>query len=398
MKQAPDLQARFTGVLFAIAACLLIWELVHIATWLRVLSPDAALFFLVWWNKLLQLGYFHALTASYSDLTPPTLYLFTFMALFRNAARPWVLLKLINLPFLPIAASLAYGIARRLDANKARSAAVALLVLLLPVVWQDAFHWGQFDMFYTTFLLGTAYALLAGRSTLAMVLFGSALAIKLPAIFLAPALAAMLFAGELSAPAVALVPLMYVVWVLPAAIAGRSWHSLLGIYLRQSQSYPKLSLDAPNLYLLFQDLIPAGRPFQLASLAAVSLAALAAAWMIGTYLRARKAGTPSPDRMIAVMTFSLLAMPYLLPRMHERYYLPGDIFAVLLLATKPRLLLPIILLQTATLATFHRYFVDAALNLSRSLWVFPVVVMFVAMACMTWFFREEMRNTPVRRT
>ena len=101
---------------------------------------------------------------------------------------------------------------------------------MLPESWQNAFHWGQYDSIYTTFLLACCYAIYLRKPTLSMFLFGSALAFKLQALFAGPVLLGLLFAGEVPVYSFAAIPFAYLAWMLPAALAGRSWRQLLGVY------------------------------------------------------------------------------------------------------------------------------------------------------------------------
>jgi Gpi18-like mannosyltransferase len=52
---------------------------------------------------------------------------------------------------------------------------------------------------------------------------------------------------------------------------------------------------------------------------------------------------------LLMVTFSLLASPYLLPRMHDRYFLSADVFTILLCVLLPRYRITAIAMQTASL-------------------------------------------------
>ncbi len=381
----PAFWTRVYGVLGFI--CLAV-ELSKLHTWLPVITLDVSSCYLPWYSMLLHLGRFRGISGAYANYTPPTLYLFSLLSLLPSHSSPNVLLKMINMPFILASSAFAYFIGRQLGATKWRSGAVALIVLALPEAWENALHWGQYDSVYTTFLLGTALAVLHRRNALAMVIFGSALAFKLQAIFAGPALLGLLLAGELEIWTLALIPLAYVMWMVPAALAGRSWNDLLLVYGHQYGLLSTLSVSAPNFYLLVQPYVSQGTAFRLASMTADVLAVAASVWMAWRYrVRADKSAGPS-EAFLWLMTLSQLAVPYLLPRMHERYYFAGNIFAALLLLRRPRSLAPLILLQGAALATYHQYFVHAGYDQRRSLYVLPVVLLFGGLALVVVEFRR----------
>ena len=51
----------------------------------------------------------------------------------------------------------------------------------------------------------------------------------------------------------------------------------------------------------------------------------------------------------------MTVMPYLMPRMHDRYFLPAQLCLVTLTCCDTRFLLPSALLETALLLTFGNY-------------------------------------------
>ena len=142
-------------------------------------------------------GRFHGIAGAYANYTPPTLYLFALASFLGKWIAPVVLLKAVNLPFILISAGLSYEIGLKLGATKQLAGFVSTLTFALPEVWQNAFHWGQYDSVFTTFLLGCCFMIVVRQPTIAMLLVGIALAFKLQAVFVGPAILALLIAGEI---------------------------------------------------------------------------------------------------------------------------------------------------------------------------------------------------------
>ena len=103
-------------------------------------------------------------------------------------------------------------------------------VLFAPTVVVNSAAWGQCDSIYAAFCLGSLYFLLRQKPWWACVFFGIALSFKLQAIFFLPVLIIVLVVNRQRCARAARrardVPLLLV----PAALAGRDWASLLTIY------------------------------------------------------------------------------------------------------------------------------------------------------------------------
>ena len=98
----------------------------------------------------------------------------------------------------------------------------------------------------------------------------------------------------------------------------------MGIYLNQMGEYPRLVLNAPSIY----QLVPYGAEVNDALLSTLGIAAAGALVLallaLGFLLRDRL------DRELA-MTIAVvlcIGVPFLLPRMHERYFFLADIFTL----------------------------------------------------------------------
>ena len=96
-----------------------------------------------------------------------------------------------------------------------------LAVLFAPTVFLNSSCWGQADAIYATFLVACLYWICTGRHWLALGSFGFALAVKAQAMFFAPFLLALLLKRQLSWKPFLLVPIIYLLTLVPAWVAGR---------------------------------------------------------------------------------------------------------------------------------------------------------------------------------
>jgi len=163
-----------------------------------------------------------------------------------------------------------------------------------------------------------------------MLAFALSFSIKFQAIFFVPFLVVLLLKKKVRWWQFLLVPAVYVISCIPAVILGSSWLDVLTIYLRQTTLFSQLSLNAPNLYIFV--------PWEVAEPALmigfiVAFCTLTA-WIICTALNKREI---TPERMVLLALISVSLTPFVLPRMHERYFYPADALSLVAAFFNPEL-------------------------------------------------------------
>ena len=244
------------------------------------------------------------------DYNPPYLYLLAIMSRFPDFS------FLYMVKFVSIGADilLAY-FAMKLASFKSEGPVFQLsffhLTLLLPTVVFNGAYWAQCDAIYAGLALGGLYMGLKKRPCASIVLFTVALSFKLQAIFLLPMLLPLWSVKRLRLRHLLLAPPVYMAMLVPALIGGKTLHSVLTVYLQQANNYAELTMNAPSIYQLmptasFREFNGMGILFALAL-----VFCLCAALMC-------------------------LAIPLVLPRMHERYFFLADVLALVVVAYNPK--------------------------------------------------------------
>ena len=299
-----------------------------------------------WYAFIVENGYFAALRHDFADYNVTYLYLLT--ALAAVDLQPLAAVKAIAMPFDFALAYFVYKcVAHKVrDPNSAVPILAGLAALLAPTVVLNASAWGQSDAIYTTFLVACLYFLLAGRQAAALIAFGLAVSFKLQAVFLAPLLLWLVVKGQLRWCHLAWVPLVYLATCVPAGLVGRPWGELLLIYLDQADRHHRLTMNLPNLYAWiprdYYDWWPLGVVF--AACAVLFLTALV--W--------KSDAKVSAELTVFLAAFSVIVVPYTLPKMHNRYYFPAEVVAIVLAFYLPRCwYLPVLLAVVST----HQYVV-----------------------------------------
>jgi Gpi18-like mannosyltransferase len=217
-------------------------------------------------------------------------------------------------------------------------------VLLFPTVVVNSALWGQCDSVYTSFLLLFAYFAILGRSAAACIAFGCAFAFKLQSIFLAPLVAVLVLRRIVQPVHLLWIPVPYLVAIVPSWLTGRALGDLLSIYVGQATWDTALSVGAPNLFAWIHPPEAVG--------VALGLGLAAAACAVYVVAASRERDPLSPSRLLLLSTLALVLFPFVLPRMHERYFYAADVFSVVLAFQMPRLAWVPIAVGTASLLSY----------------------------------------------
>ena len=183
----------------------------------------------------------------------------------------------------------------------------------------------------------------------------------------------------------AVIPLIYAALMIPAALAGRPWAELLTIYWQQARGFGELSLFAPNPWWFAENwhLLPS-RGGAYAGIVMGTVAGLAIA------LSALKLEKSSAHNLL-VAALSAAAMPYVLPRMHDRYFFIADLLSLAVAFVYPRYWLAAVLFQIGSLTSYLAYF-----GLSMGAPGFAVVPITAGLLLLLMAFRESLGQYPGR--
>lgn len=261
---------------------------------------------------------------NYSPLYMTLLSLSTFIPIPKLYA-----IKTMSVVFDFIAAALFYRIVRTLGESREKATVVAIIMLALPTVVINASMWGQCDIMYTACFLWSFLAIIRKQPARCMIAFGFAASLKPQAIFWTPLLAGLLLAGKLPWRFLLLPLWIYAVCGLPEIVAGRSWVDVM-LHWARVENIPGLTLNAANWYQWIPENSPA--PFAWLGMALTTGFSVLMAWRMVRI----KGEMENPKRLLPLVMLSLLLPPFLLPGMHERYYFPADVFALLYAVYMPR--------------------------------------------------------------
>jgi Gpi18-like mannosyltransferase len=234
------------------------------------------------------------------------------------------LIKTVSLAFTFAMAGAIFATLRHFQESATNALIGATLFLLLPTILVNGAYWGQSDIVYSFFVVLCFLFTLRQEPLLAAAAFGLALSFKAQAILFSPYLFYLLLTREMSLRALIIAPVVYLAMMLPAWTAGRPAPDLLLVYLQQAETFHSLSLHAPNLYTYVQDLWHPD--YASGVLLGLVLSLFVAAGIALAGLRLQR----TPERKLLIAAAAVILMPFVMPKMHERYFFLADIFAFLL--------------------------------------------------------------------
>jgi Gpi18-like mannosyltransferase len=316
---AEGLLKRKTA-LFA-AAGLLLAAMVLRGACMDYETLDYQNFLTKWVQRLGEQGGFRGLRYQIGNYNVPYLY---FLALFSySSIRDLYLIKLLSILFDVILAWGAARLVRCVTASDEKALAAFLVTLFLPTVILNGAYWGQCDSIYVAFAVWSLYFALDDKPVAAVCFIALSFAFKLQAVFLMPVFLLFLFARKMKWWHLLFFPLTYIVVILPAVLLGRPFKSTLLFYLHEATSAgDALNYNSASVFAFFRG---AENPDQLARYGILAAFVFLLLLYVLCFLRRRQLS----DRALLVCALLIaVAVPYLLPHMHDRYFYLADILSV----------------------------------------------------------------------
>ena len=359
--------------LFAAAFAFTALALVIRASLLDFESGDYLTFLAPWTQFFRDNGGFAALRYSLGNYNPPYMY---FLALFSYFdISELYLIKLLSVLFDVLLAWACMKLLGLYTGSRAKLLGVFLAVLFLPTVVINGAYWAQCDSIYAFFGIYALYLGLRGRGCASMVSLAACLAFKLQAVFIIPVFFILLLAKKLRWRQLLVFPAAYIVFMLPALLAGRPFVETMTLYFSQAGTVgDAMNYNAPSLTSMFQW---SGNTESWSTL----LIAAAFALVLASYAVAAVKRRELDDTVF--LGFALLlamGIPYLLPHMHDRYFFISGVLA-LVLAFRDRRFFPIPLLaELASLHCYYAYFVRYYLVHPRIGGIFMLIALLLTAA------------------
>jgi hypothetical protein len=284
--------------------------------------PDMSIFLEPWFNHIVHYGPIAAFAHPFSNYEPAYLYLLALGSLAHGLFAPMMIIKIISV-LGTLFLTLAFADLLKAAGVKGR---YALLLPVLPsIVFNDALF-AQCDALWAGACTFALAAMIRGRTLSSMIWCGVAIAFKAQAAFFAPVMIGAMIGRRAPWWQWPVPALLFLATLLPAWLQGWPATKLLTVYFEQAKldQIPG-RLGNPWMFGTIFAEHSAHHLFFLGYLAAAA-AALAIAAL--AYRAAR-----DPKQLILLTAIAGTALPFLLPKMLERYYFLGDVMTLALALT-----------------------------------------------------------------
>jgi Gpi18-like mannosyltransferase len=322
-----------------------------------------------WYDYIQTHDGFRALRDNFSNYTPPYLYLMWLAT--KLPVQKLYAIKLIAIPFDFLLAFIVLLITRLRYQNKTIEMLAFFAVVFAPTVIFNSALWAQSDAMYTSFLLAAVFYLIKKRPVAAFVCFSVALSFKTQAVFLAPLFLILYLKNRVPAWVVVLFPAIYFLFVIPSWMAGRPLWDVLTMHIQQAETFRQLTMNAPNLYQWLPD------DYELFGRFGIVLALTSVFVLCLVVWKSREEITDELIIRLALLT--VIVVPFFLPRMHERYFFPADVLAIVYAFYFPRyFFVPIIVGLVSLFSYFPFLFGKLEAGLPWLAMLMGVMLVFVA--------------------
>lgn len=308
----------FLDILFVIVAtilgCLMRFSLKSIVT------GDYSYFLEPWINEFKEGGY-RAISGDFYNYNPPYMVILWFISILPINMLSAV--KLVSCLFDFIIALFIALSVLELTNSKSRTMFAYAAAWFFPIIIANSALWAQCDAIYSSFLLMSFYFILKDKPLKSTCFWGIAFGFKMQALFWAPVYILLWAKRKYKLKHFLAVPIMYILSLMPAVLAGKSFSSALHIYSGQAGYQNLLGYCWPGVYELignypYYDYYgPAAMWWTLGILMCVMF-----------YL-AYKNYSFGKLQILDVFLFLSMVTVYFLPYMHERYGYPMGLLTII---------------------------------------------------------------------
>ncbi len=305
--------------------------------------------FLAPWTEFFRDYGFAGLGYDVGNYNPPYMYMLWLFSLF--PVNELYLIKLTSLLFDILLAWAGMKLLSLCTENRVKLLVCFFALLLFPTFIINGAKWAQCDSIYSFFGVFSIYLALSDRPWAAMCCIAASLAFKLQAVFIMPVFVVLLIARKIKLKHFLAFPAAYIIYMLPAVIAGRPFMKVMTLYFTQAGTVgDALNYNSPALTSMLDNV---GNPAQLSKLL-IFAAMLFMLLVFGYALIVR-------DRLDAALIIGFTALlvigiPYLLPHMHDRYFYLAGAVSIILACCNPKYALIPVLAELASLHCYLAYF------------------------------------------
>lgn len=348
-------------------------------------SRDYHIFLSDWVAQIRQAPGLSALKMDIGDYNMP--YLYILFAIAKLSTKDLYYIKLFSIAFDVLAAFFAMRLVSCKTSRPGVQFAAFAAVLLAPTVIFNGAYWGQCDVVFTALGLGSLYFGVREKSRLSFLFLALAFSFKLQTIFFFPAFVVLIILRKVKLRDIWVFIVTFAGVLAPAILAGKPLLDTVSIYANQTASYPYLVLNVPSIYRLVGDKVD----FSSFDFLGVFLAGTVCVLFL--YYIYEKRDRIDTQKLVELSFLFALLMPYLLPRMHDRYFFVADILSVVyFFYRREKWYVPLTVIS-ASYCGYYYYLMGAKELVDQKLPAFALLV--VLILCARSFIEETWTSRKV---
>jgi Gpi18-like mannosyltransferase len=320
---------------------------------LPYVTGDYTTFLEKWWNEIKNVGIDKAFGRKINgnaDYFYPYLYLLGLGTL--TKINPLYGVKVISIIFEYFLAFTVFKMIRKLRPNQKYLALIGSLgFLFLPTVIANGSVWGQCDVIYSYFSILSLFLFMKKDNYWGTFAYAISFCFKLQAIFIFPVIILILIKDNWQRLwNLLLIPIVYLMFSIPAVIQGRPIFEVLTIYAGQAGQYPNLNYNGMGfaslmsasgygenkffIYDYFGNEIGSTTINDL--MAKIFTLATFGITVIGFLTLLKYVKNLNNELIIKISLAFAFIVPYFLPRMHERYWFFADVLSFIYVLLNPK--------------------------------------------------------------
>jgi Gpi18-like mannosyltransferase len=286
--------------------------------------PDLVQFVIPWYGHILERGPVDAFTEPFSNYTPPYLYLLAASSLVHPLVQPVDVIKWLSVAGTGFLALAVADLVKALGAEPKRAA----FTFVVPTIALNAALLGQCDALWAGACVLAVAAMIRGTTVKSLVWCGVGIAFKAQAAFVAPFIIGSLIGRRAPLWQWSIPALVYAALMAPAWLLGWPAADLATVYLRQAGWFDTAG-NLANPWIWAGQFAPdAAKPLYILGYVTAAAAALGIGILAASCVR-------KPKALLMLALLSAFALPFLLPKMHERYYFLADALVLALALATP---------------------------------------------------------------
>ena len=275
--------------------------------------------------------------------------------------------------------------------NKTKGTLAYILTIYLPCVCFNSAMWGQCDSIFTTFCVFSLLFLVKEKYVVSFLFYGAALAFKLQAVFFLPFLLFIyVYEKRFS--------ILHFLCVFPSIlflnmgglIYGRTLSTIIQIYVNQTNTYQKMSMNYPSFWNLFvENMTETGYPFLKPFAVGLTVTVLLIL-MIWLFYEDRSLSRVSILNLAFIMAYTCVLF---LPSMHDRYDYPYLVLAAALVILAPKTLPGFATLVCIGMSTYGNFLFGTPVHWKTITLINIACYLFYLIDIVRSITREDLRNT-----